>query len=394
MQEKAINIKTTVFIEGKYGPSNLGDDILMLTCIDIFSKIVPMEAITIAVQRPEIAKKLNPKINWIPFNGKYNINTEIHVYGGGGQFYSFPYTHFRRDLKYLLSKIPKLIKGKIGLKKTYDYIKFLIHKKDNNLKINSRYKIALGIGIGPFVKNSIEIEIAYNKLKDCNYIIVRDSMSKRWCEIKGLNNCELGTDIAFLWKKINNVSKKENKKIGIIIRNWTHNEKGNSYIFSILKSYNELKKEGWKVSFIFLDKNSDYKLINFLKNKKNVKELIIWDPSSCPPEHFINKELSKFTLIVSSRAHGIIIPSILGIPGICVNIEPKLENVHKMLSGGTLIWGPPFNEKELLQMIKEIHANIDNFSKKISEEVEKNRKKIKDIEEKIIKDMKKILYNH
>jgi polysaccharide pyruvyl transferase WcaK-like protein len=77
-------------------------------------------------------------------------------------------------------------------------------------------------------------------------------------------------------------------------------------------------------------------------------------------------------LVVSARAHGVILPAIFGIPGIAVEIEPKLVNVHRMLPRGTKLWQKPFNPDSLLKMIQEMLENNDEFRRLVNEDVSYN----------------------
>ena len=78
--------------------------------------------------------------------------------------------------------------------------------------------------------------------------------------------------------------------------------------------------------YISLYKNYDFNIINKLNKKNN----LIWDPVSYTINEFIT-ELKKCDVIVSTRAHGVLLPTMAYIPSIAVEIEPKLLAVHQMM---------------------------------------------------------------
>lgn len=81
--------KPVILLEGKYGPGNLGDDILMIVSSKVLLECCRDCEIVIELSKPEIVK------NWL--SGVTLLNhfelkkaPVLKVLGGGGQFYSFP----------------------------------------------------------------------------------------------------------------------------------------------------------------------------------------------------------------------------------------------------------------------------------------------------------------
>ncbi|MEM5810045.1 MAG: polysaccharide pyruvyl transferase family protein [Candidatus Aenigmatarchaeota archaeon] len=373
-------IHTKVFIKGGYGPSNLGDDVLLLSAASIISRVFPPAEITIGVNNPNLAKKWIPDINFVEINHKTIIKSKILIYGGGGQFYSFPLTKRFKDISYYSNKLKSFFNGQINLKKIINHIIWLLDSIRLKNNIQARYKAALSIGIGPFVPGSLEEKMTRDILKNCDYISVRDFESKKWCNKFSIHHCKVFTDIGFLnelWnEKAGQLSFNSyvKNRIAFIIRSWPHEKSGNLYLESMLKAARILKRESIEVTFVVFDKLADNIIFPLLVGYKT----LIYDPERYSPGAFIEMLSDTFDLVVSVRGHGIILPATFGIPGICVEIEPKLRNVHSMLPQGTLIWKPPFLEDELVGMIREMILHIDRFRNNILKEVELNKAKMQE----------------
>ena len=58
--------------------------------------------------------------------------------------------------------------------------------------------------------------------------------------------------------------------------------------------------------------------------------MLIWNPESYTVSEFILK-LRLCDVVVSSRAHGVLLPTMAYIPTIAVEIEQKLKAVHQMM---------------------------------------------------------------
>jgi polysaccharide pyruvyl transferase WcaK-like protein len=80
----------------------------------------------------------------------------------------------------------------------------------------------------------------------------------------------------------------------------------------------------------------------------------------------------SFDLVASSRAHGIILPAVLGLPGICVGLEKKLNNVHKGLPSGTLLWDEPFRSRQLEELVETMLDNRRHYADRVSMEASIN----------------------
>ena len=49
-------LNTDIFIRGNYGPDNFGDDILLLTIINLVNELAPSKKIHVEVKHPDIVR--------------------------------------------------------------------------------------------------------------------------------------------------------------------------------------------------------------------------------------------------------------------------------------------------------------------------------------------------
>jgi polysaccharide pyruvyl transferase WcaK-like protein len=380
-----------------YGPHNIGDDALMLVVCNLIKKVCPANKIGIGVMRPEIVKSWLPGIRVFNTADYQTIKANILVYGGGGQFFSFPTTLNRKSyLIQFYQKFIKLAKEPLSIKNICSVIVARSHKT-TNFRIEAERSAAFCVGVGPFVAKSPRLKKAKSILKSCDYLSVRDVESKNICQSWGINKVRLKTDACYLkdlWMMENeSISITENKlngSIGLVVRHWQHDNHGNRYIDSMLAATWKLRKMGFHAQFISFDKRHDAQVISKLKNQNET--VIIYDPSITRPGQFMHQVASKFDLFLSARAHGIILPSIFGIPGICVGIEPKLINIHKSLPTGTGLWTKPFHPYSLVKCIKMIFNNLENYSHNIYKEAEEYCRIAKE-ESKYFLDWLKLVYD-
>jgi len=366
----------------------------MLVCAKLVSNLLPKENIAIGVEFPEIAEKWFNGATWIKKQLVYKINPDIVLYGGGGQFYSFPETTLTKDVLYYYGKFKKILSSDIGINRIIKHFIWYIQRKKIFPALKGSYTGTFCVGVGPFVSRSKEIKWAQDLFKKCDFISVRDNQSKHLLETWGIKKVILGTDPVFLkelWLDDNSkilIDRKLNNHVLFIFRSWPHIKEGHSYISKIIECGNHLRAVGIKVTFASFDEQSDRELFSsFFINE----ELLIWRPKQYTPSTFINYITNNFDLVVSARAHGVLLPAMLGVPGICVRIEPKLQNIHSMLPNGTTLWQDPFDSNTLLKIITEILQNLSLYRIGILKNVKKNIEIIQNVANEFILWLKSII---
>jgi polysaccharide pyruvyl transferase WcaK-like protein len=367
-------MRVKVFIRGNYGPSNLGDDVLMLMMIRAVTEVISADEVSVEVKHTKLASRLFPGVKFVENGSKDEIDAKLLIYGGGGQFFSFQdYYGFKLQLQRLI----RLLSGDIRLAQLYDSLK---RKKPQNKRVHVKaaMQYAFGIGLGPFAKNSSENMATQKVIQNCSVVTVRDDTSKSICDEWNIIGTKVIPDPTFLselWLEgdinYSNSYHKCKQSIGVIIRSWPFDTEGKYYLKNLIKAVNGIRKKGMLAKYISLSNDSDNELIQKLNRRG--EDILIWDPSKNTPHKFMEFISENFDFVISARAHGIILPATHGVPGICIGIEEKLNNIHEMLPNSTKLWSFPFRENQLMDMINDMIKNNNEFKAAARDEARQNK---------------------
>jgi polysaccharide pyruvyl transferase WcaK-like protein len=353
-----------VLIKGFYGFGNFGDDILMLTTYKIVREIFPQAEIFIGSEskNPNYIHKFLSDVKII--NSTENIKVDWTIHGGGGVFFDFT----NHSQKYLLfNQFIKLI-GYRTYKNLYEVYRTLkgIFKSHGFVKQEAR--AGLGIGIGTYTSSSNRFLSDIPVLTSFDILLVRDEASvtnaKKYNHSK---NVYKSSDLAFLWKYWMPTDLKktqEQESSGFILRDWVFSDNV-SIMLSVAKA---LLDSGHQVKFFALDEDSDTK---FIQSASAFGPVYCWNPVEMTIQTYLS-EFKKCKLVISSRAHGAIVSACLGIPVCCVCIEPKLEQVAKMLSNSAQAITEPFKKEEILRRIEDVLQELPSLKEATSKDVSRN----------------------
>lgn len=359
--------KTKVYLRGAYGPGNLGDDVLLLCMIKILKKMFKGDEIAVSVNDTKVAKLLDNDVNWVPINSP--VFSDIAILGGGGQFFSFKNSgsiNIKNPLNFLKDK-------KSEGYTIIDLILGFILRKIYGIGYKAKKLATFCIGVGPF-ENGYDKE--YNRalkvFNKADFISVRDSKSK----IQVIEMCDkmpnqfvditLNRDLWYDGKQ--NFLKKKNLNskpvIGIVIRDWKLNDSGSQIINQLLDF--EKLHPNYDCVYISFYQKYDENILDKLVGRK----VLIWNPESHTVSEFILK-LRLCDVVVSSRAHGVLLPTMAYIPTIAVEIEQKLKAVHQMMPLSTkLIKAGSLNG--LSEMIDTCLDYDQDFIKRVDDDLMKN----------------------
>lgn len=357
-----------VYIRGAYGPGNLGDDILMLCVINILKKRFKESDIAVGVDHPNIAKNFNPRIKWLHI--KEPVNADLVVLGGGGQFFSFiPPAKTASSVSLKASKLYKSIKAQTDLKSTL--LRLYVGMRGGIDKIFFHRRLAaFCIGLGPFDGGGKLLTRAVSVINRCDYISVRDGTSQKHCNTFGKAEVDVYTDptlLSDLWisnKDLQLNSANKNKYLSFILRDWPLDANGQKFIEAMVQAADELSKRGEHVRLVSLYKERDQHLID----KYYRFEWLCWDAAVDTPETFMAKLIVESDVIISSRAHGVLLPAALGYPTIAVEIENKLKKVHEMLPRGTRLVSTP-DHNLIMATIREFRQSKEQMAEHLKQEV-------------------------
>jgi polysaccharide pyruvyl transferase WcaK-like protein len=358
-----------ILIAGYYGFRNLGDDILLLCSFRLLRTIEPQAEIWILSESKQpdyIQELLGEKVNII--NNSVNQHFDVIIHGGGGVHFDF------KDGEKQYFWLNKII-HKIGIDE-FRQLFSLYKKLRGRNTITSDKRLGIGIGVGTFTPSSQKFYNSIQILADYDTLFVRDEQS--------LHNVQryhfkyptyVSTDLAFLreyWlPQLPATIVANSKKVGIVLRDWPYD---NNAHFSIIKDLcRNLIKQGFQVTCYALDVLTDQE---FIKEFGQEYEMVVWQPDKMTLKSFLTL-MQREEVIVSSRAHGAIVGACLGIPVICLGIEPKLETVAKMLKESASFVPAPFDAQLLLVLIQSRFMKLDYYRELTENDVRENEQKIR-----------------
>ena len=337
-----------IVIKGAYGSGNFGDDALL----DTILRLLPSDNYKIGViSKPSKYIYNNyPHVTIIDSVKPHIIKTTIFIYGGGTQFFSFHDSTSKLNKIFYHFKNPRYLINKLFYGAT---------------DIIFDYNLALGLGLGPFYNN--DISKFRSILEEIDFFVLRDNKSIEYARDNGFNNVVKSTDICFT-KNISLAdseikSRVDDYRVAIILRDWTRDKKGCNHFSSMKK--------------LLISEPNKYKLILFGNDKywldfatSNALDFIQWNPEINKIDDFI-KELSLYDYIITSRFHGVIYSTLLGIPAISIEIEPKLSIVSNLNSG--LLFKNDMGLDDITSLCSELEDNFIFYRDRVIKSKHKNQ---------------------
>jgi polysaccharide pyruvyl transferase WcaK-like protein len=349
-----------IVLTGYYGFGNFGDDILMLTAYNIARDIFPKAEIVISSEsrNANYIHELLPNTKII--NSSNDFTADLTIHGGGGVFFDFKEG---RKSKAIVNHVIKIIgyRNFVSVYRRYQKI-----KGQGFLKTTQR--AGLGIGVGTYTKTSSKFLYDILSLADFDFLLVRDKASL--VNARAFNShatIHQSSDLAFLPEKWNpnEIKRQQSKGIGFVLRDW----KTNDHVNVLCEASKILKNEGTAVKFFSFDKSADK---NYIDKVSSFGSISVWDPGRLTIDEFLS-EISSCSIVVSSRAHGAIVSACLGIPVICVAIEPKLLQVREMLKDSAMLMNEQFTVDEAVQLIREKNSSLETSFSLVKNDVKRNR---------------------
>jgi polysaccharide pyruvyl transferase WcaK-like protein len=350
-----------VVLQGYYGYGNLGDDVLMLTAYGWVKENFPTHEILICSDSPHadyIPRLTGDQVKTVRSNE--NIHADWIIHGGGGIYFDFK-EGSKKSLA--LNKIIRLT-GFQSFRSMYR----LYRNMRGNSGITATRRAGLGIGIGTYTASSRRFYGDIVPLAEYDFLMVRDTESaEHFKALKLKAEVLVSTDLAFLqkyWK--GSYGAPSGKKVGFILRDWIYD--GNRY-FGVMRSVaDQLIAEGYDVRFYSFDKIADKHYISEFSSRYPV---ITWDPYQHSIGFFLG-ELANCSLLITSRAHGAILSACIGVPSVCLGIEPKLEKISLMLKRSSVLVKQPFISENIIDLIKNQWRNIEQLRIKTQEDAAEN----------------------
>jgi polysaccharide pyruvyl transferase WcaK-like protein len=339
-------------IKGGYGLTNFGDDALMYVLALNLKEYFEEDEIAFACYKNKYNKFFSCGFKIEPVENYKFIKTELLVFGGGTQFYSF---------------LPERTKARKVLSK----IKLFLVRPGQACKVNLENGYgnvaAIGVGVGPFLEKADPLaEInAKEVFLEMGFIAVRDISSMSKISEWNVKNVGLYSDICYLLDtEIYKNHKKSNvKSIGIVVRDWNHTGEGRSYYNKIELLVEKLNNQGYKVTLIIFAKKADK---YWYTKKKNFLNVLMWDADNTTISRFMDK-LSSFDLFLTARYHGAVFATLLNIPFLSIIVEQKLALISDIYDKCSEKWEYPFDVNDCINKIGAINNNYIEYINNIND---------------------------
>lgn len=359
-----------VYLRGAYGPSNLGDDVLLICMINILKEVFKSEEIVVGVEDVAAAKRIDPKVNWIHY--KKPCHVKYFIYGGGGQFFSFDNSNLNRDG--FIQKLFKSLKNQDNLISLIQRIMIKRNESAMESLVVADKVASYCIGFGPFEIKNRDFVRAKKFIGRADYISFRDEKSNFYYkQISGMANAKVYSDPTFdtdIWLGSNfPVLEDKSKSVydySYVLRDWPFDKKAQDKIDKVLAHARSKKDKGYKVRLVSFSKIKDSNIINRVTDI----EWLIYDAKKDIPNKFLEELAFKSLVVITTRAHGAWLLASYQKPTVIIAIENKLRQVNKSLINSTVLC-----EADSLEDIENgvafFKANYETLKKSISNDCKK-----------------------
>jgi len=344
-----------LLLSGYFGVANYGDDILLRTIYTSLREVLPSAQIGVTIRRPTNYMHLLLDKSIIEVRRQDEAKKwPLVIYAGGGQFFDYK----RRSMR---GAILQLCLRSIGIKKLLRVFEVLTRAR--RLPVCHGYSegttAGIGLGVGPFIWGSAaEVETA-KKLSSCQFLHVRDAMSLRRIHRWGLSvTSHQLVDLAFaerFWLRGHQSADNNTPRrgVGIVLGHSGYQGK-EDWKDGLKTAIDLLRLKGLDVELISFCEEEDETAVAAIASGENV---LRYNPSRTTLEEFTDR-LSCYQVLVSGRAHGVIVAALRGIPCISIVKEEKLDWASRIAGGLCSRWRAPFDARQLVSMVyKALHTN-------------------------------------
>jgi polysaccharide pyruvyl transferase WcaK-like protein len=346
---------------GGFGLGNFGDDLLMIATVRVLQRVYRVEDLAVLVYPggERYAPRLEPNCRYIERRSGLSVSADVTVLGGGTQFYGFGGPPLRR------STWERGIRFLQGIRSGHMTWRNLWSPTGRGVElVHGGVQIAVSLGLGPFKDRAAE-DRARTAVGQCQFLAVRDESSLEYCRRWGLDHARLRGDWGFaraLWTDDGQapVHAPSGRRVGFVIRDWYKSTEGLAHIKAAIELARLLRNRGDDVVFFLFDGHDDTTCRRSVRRARLPLE--VWWPQRMQVREQLEK-LSTCELLVTSRAHGAIVGAVLGIPSLCIAIEPKLEIMARMLGPAAECWSPPFSSEEGLAAVTRFRQRLPEASR-------------------------------
>jgi polysaccharide pyruvyl transferase WcaK-like protein len=227
-------------------------------------------------------------------------------------------------------------------------------------------RVGIGIGVGSFTPTSPKFLLAKASLGDISLLVVRDEESQQNAlQIAPDLPLRLGADLVFARRYWCPPPAAERPaggppRLTLVLRDWPHDSR--AHLAPVARAVQQLQARGVDLSLALFDPGDEAAVSPFFPGKPGALGAML--------DH-----LAASDLVVSTRAHGAIAAGCLGVPSICVAIEPKLRVVAGMFarSGMSLSLEDGLEERLVSEVLGRL-GRLDELRALVKQDVEEHER--------------------
>ncbi len=291
---------------GYYGHANFGDDLLARAVIPLVLKRVPAEELLVSAPHGCYLEEWFPGVRCAPIGWSTRreyASVEKVVLGGGGLLFAF-----RSHNPFSLFGLARA--SMCGL-----HLQLLTMGWRERVR-----KYAFCIGLGP-LDAPFARKLAGWYLKSFDRVVVRDTDSAAVAARCGVKDVVIATDAAVSaasgWI---GARQGDRETVGIVLRNWHRTRGANDVVRALSDATKRLAQMGIRSQFFSFDPAND--VIACQKVEEAGHRVIRWNPSGSGQD-FVSA-IGRCSVILTMRAHGLLLAWAMGIPVVPITVEPKL----------------------------------------------------------------------
>lgn len=331
-----------VQIEGAFGESNFGDDLLLVATTNFLKDRWPERSVFVN------ARGVSGRGDYLDFvpgvDGvlrgarRFLFAPELLVYAGGTQFYSYP-------------SLP-------GASSARDPFWIRVARKLGKVFFLPGKTAFLGIGVGPFYSGNEAA--SRGVVSTADFCSVRDEVSAQIIKEWGLAEPLVGADICYCskyWLPSGiTLNRDDRAPVGVVVRDFDYPLPGAGYFAKVLEFARGLREDGVPVEFFAFSGVKDRKCVAALRASGFSAH--VWNGCVEGLSDYLSL-LKKCKILVSARYHGVVIGGILGIPSVGIVVDPKVQLACQEFSCGAEVWGGEFSLSDLRAAYRSILDRYD-----------------------------------
>ena len=332
---------TDIGFVGYFGQGNLGDDLLASHALETLIPECGAGRLVVSAPPGCYLERWFPGIR-CRSHGDLIRDRDVDriVFAGGGQFAAFP---------------PAGWTNLFGLRQSSSFA--LLREFWQRGRPPARC-YAYCVGVGPVVGWGGQRSTAA-LFRRVEQISVRDETSRDILRACHVDRARVVADPVFARELRPQLDPPVDRTLGIVVRRWSHPPDIRPALETLVRVAGRLRESGWQVVFILFQKDDRPGIVERLESSHH--RVVVWDPEVESIETFV-AALSRYKVLVTMRAHALILRSLMNLPCVSLRLEPKLEILARASGQERFVLDVNVSPEALIAAIEEAHSTSMDVS--------------------------------